>query len=79
MKTLGTYEAVSDQLINKSKSHFMIPANTPPDIISIIQEITGFSQKTSPISYLGCPLYIGGQRIIYYSELVAKVVKKISG
>ncbi|KAH0633200.1 hypothetical protein KY284_035986 [Solanum tuberosum] len=60
MKTLGTYEAVSDQLINKSKSHFMIPANTPQDIISIIQEITGFSQKTSPISYLGCPLYIGG-------------------
>ncbi|KAH0700756.1 hypothetical protein KY284_014971 [Solanum tuberosum] len=79
MKTLGTYEAVSDQLINKSKSHFMIPANTPPDIISLTQEITGFSQKTSLISYLGCPLYIGGQRIIYYSELVAKVVKKING
>ncbi|KAG5606071.1 hypothetical protein H5410_027563 [Solanum commersonii] len=31
------------------------------------------------INYLGCPLYIGGQRIIYYSELVDKVVKKISG
>ncbi|WMV08066.1 hypothetical protein MTR67_001451 [Solanum verrucosum] len=56
----------------------MIPSNTPPDIISLTQEVTGFSQKSSPISYLGCPMYIGGQRIIYYSELVAKVVKKIS-
>ncbi|KAG5580299.1 hypothetical protein H5410_050926 [Solanum commersonii] len=79
MKTLGTYESISYQLINKSESHFMIPSNTPPDIISLTQEITGFSHKSSPISYLGFPLNIGGQRITNYSELVAKVVKKISG
>ncbi|XP_049368158.1 uncharacterized protein LOC125833012 [Solanum verrucosum] len=79
MKTISTYEAVSDQLLNKSKSHFMVPSNTSSDIIAGIQEITGFSRKESPINYLGCPLYIGGQRIIYYSDLVDKVVKKISG
>ncbi|XP_015168633.1 uncharacterized protein [Solanum tuberosum] len=78
METLNTYEEVSDQLINKAKSHFMAPTNTPSDVILLIEEITGFSQKSSPITYLGCPLYIGRQRIIYYSELVAKVVKKIS-
>ncbi|XP_015158216.1 uncharacterized protein [Solanum tuberosum] len=39
----------------------------------------GFSQKDSPITYLGCPLYIGRQRIIYYSQLVDKVAKRISG
>ena len=33
----------------------------------------------SPIIYLGCPLYIGGQRIIYYSDLVEKVIKRIAG
>ncbi|XP_049386364.1 uncharacterized protein LOC125850515 [Solanum stenotomum] len=57
----------------------MAPENTPVHIIQLIKEITGFIQKGSPITYLGCPLYIGRQRIIYYSDLVAKVMKKISG
>ncbi|WMV24651.1 hypothetical protein MTR67_018036 [Solanum verrucosum] len=79
MKTLSTYESVSDQLINKEKSHFMVPENTPQENIAMIREVTGFNQKVSPITYLGCPLYIGGQRIIYYSDLVAKITRKISG
>ncbi|KAK6786405.1 hypothetical protein RDI58_014930 [Solanum bulbocastanum] len=37
-----------------------------------IQEVTGFSKKDSP-------LYIGRQRIIYYSQLVEKIFKKICG
>ncbi|XP_015162434.1 uncharacterized protein [Solanum tuberosum] len=79
MDTLTEYEGTSDQLINKNKSHFMVPANTPQDIIQQIKEGTGFTQKDSPISYLGCPLYIGRQRIIYYSQLVDKVIRRISG
>ncbi|WMV30193.1 hypothetical protein MTR67_023578 [Solanum verrucosum] len=72
------YEHTSNQLINEEKSQFMVPANTSHDIINNIQEVTRFSQKDSPITYLGCPLYIGRQRIIY-SQLVEKVSKKISG
>ncbi|KAK4707107.1 hypothetical protein R3W88_033321 [Solanum pinnatisectum] len=79
MNTLKEYEHTSDQLINKEKSHFMIPSNTSQNIIDSIQEVTGFSKKDSPITYLGCPLYIGRQRIIYYSHLVEKVSKKICG
>lgn len=56
----------------------MLPAKTPNDIVEMIKEVTEFSQKDSPITYLGCPLYIGRQRIIYFSDLVEKVVKKIS-
>ena len=56
MKTLATYESVSDQLINKDKSHFMVPSNAPREVINVIGEITGFTQKNSPITYLGCPL-----------------------
>ncbi|XP_015160445.1 uncharacterized protein [Solanum tuberosum] len=59
METLSTYEDTSDQLINKGKSHFMVPKDTPSHIIDMIQEITGFNQSESPINYLGCPLYIG--------------------
>ncbi|KAK6782011.1 hypothetical protein RDI58_019807 [Solanum bulbocastanum] len=79
MSILEDYEHTSDQLINKEKSHFMIPSNTSQSIIYRIQEVTGFSKKDSPITYLGCPLYIGRQRIIYYSQLVDKVSKKICG
>ncbi|KAK6782013.1 hypothetical protein RDI58_019809 [Solanum bulbocastanum] len=79
MKTLREYESASGQLINKEKSQFMIPDNTSQNIRDIIQEVTGFSKKDSPISYLGCPLYIGRQRIIYYSQLVEKISKNICG
>ena len=77
MKSLSIYETIFDHLINKDKSHFMIPENTPSYIIELIREITGFTQKSNPITYLGCPLYIGGQRITYYSDLVVKMSKKI--
>ncbi|WMV08266.1 hypothetical protein MTR67_001651 [Solanum verrucosum] len=36
--SLGEYEHTSGQLINREKSHFMIPDNTHQDIIKIIQE-----------------------------------------
>lgn len=78
MQTLSSYETDSDQLINKDKSYFMILSNTPQDSVEMIKEVTGFTQKDCPISYLGCPLYAGRQRIIYYSKLVAKLIKKIS-
>lgn len=78
MKTLITYELVSDQLINRDKSHFMLPRDSSQTISKMIKEETGFSKNDSPINYLGCPLYTGGQRIIYYSSLVDKIVKRIN-
>ena len=54
-------------------------SNTSQDLIEEIKRATGFSMKNIPINYLGCPLYIGGQRIIYYSEVVEKVIKRIAG
>jgi len=78
-ETLTRYEKLSDQPINKDKSHFMVTENTPLAMTELIKEITGLTQKISPITYLGCPLYIGDQSIIYYSELVAKVKQKITG
>ncbi|WMV32723.1 hypothetical protein MTR67_026108 [Solanum verrucosum] len=71
MDNLKEYEQTSGQLINRGKSHFMVPDKTPQDILHTI--------KNSPLTYLGCPLYIGRQKIIYYSYLVEKVSKKICG
>lgn len=61
MNTFAAYEEVSDQLVNKEKSHFMLSSKTPPGIVYLIHSVPGFSKKKdSPISYLGCSLYIGG-------------------
>ncbi|XP_055802634.1 uncharacterized protein LOC129871697 [Solanum dulcamara] len=79
METLHTYEHALGQLINRDKSNFMVPSNAFNSTIRRIKKVTGFKQKDSPITYLGCPLYIGRQRIIYYSELIAKVVARIAG
>lgn len=44
MKTLATYESISEKLINKDKSHFMVPENTPIDVIEMIVEIIGLQR-----------------------------------
>lgn len=79
MLTLNTYEGVSAQPINTDKIHFLVPTDTTHEIVSRVSSITGFTQATSPLTYLGCPIYIGRQLVIYYSGLVAKVLARITG
>ncbi|XP_055821479.1 uncharacterized protein LOC129890016 [Solanum dulcamara] len=79
MKTLQMYEGISGQFINKDKSQILIPTNTPDDIIDRVVSITGYKCTHGPMTYLGCPLYIGRQRVIYFTSIVAKVIAKIQG
>ncbi|KAG5580316.1 hypothetical protein H5410_050943 [Solanum commersonii] len=44
-----------------------------------IKRITGFRQKEGPITYLGCPLFVGRPRIIYFSDLINKFLCRIIG
>ncbi|XP_060200890.1 uncharacterized protein LOC132629180 [Lycium barbarum] len=79
MKTLSKYEKVSGQLINKTKSHFMLSPCASQFIATRVTKVTGFNQEASPITYLGFPLHVGRQRIIFFSDLVSKVVNRIRG
>ncbi|XP_055826390.1 uncharacterized protein LOC129894767 [Solanum dulcamara] len=79
MKTLQLYEHTSGQLVNKDKSQCMIPLNTDPATNERVTSITGFKSTHGPITYLGCPLYIGRQRIIYFTSMVSKVISRIRG
>ncbi|XP_015159877.1 uncharacterized protein [Solanum tuberosum] len=79
MYTLNIYEETSGQLVNKDKSHFMVHSNAFNSTRDRIKRITGFKQKEGPITYLGCPLYIGRPRITYFSDLINKVVNRITG
>ncbi|XP_049399717.1 uncharacterized protein LOC125863742 [Solanum stenotomum] len=79
MHTLATYERISGQLVNKAKSHFMLHSNAFRTTSDRVRKYTGFHQKDAPLTYLGCPLFVGRPRIIYFSELINKVVNKITG
>jgi len=68
------YETTSGQLMNKEKSQLLIPEKTPPDIIERTKAITGFSHTFGPITYLGCPLYISHQKIIYFTSWWLKLL-----
>ncbi|XP_055812082.1 uncharacterized protein LOC129881999 [Solanum dulcamara] len=77
--TLQVYENTSGQLVNKDKSQLLIPANTANEIIDRVGTITGFKCTNGPITYLGCPFYIGRQRINYFTSMIAKVLNGIRG
>lgn len=63
MKTLACYEQVSAKLINKDKSHFMVPSNAFRATIKRVKYITGFLQKDNPITYLGFPTILGDKEL----------------
>jgi len=79
MQTLATYERISGQLINKAKSHFLLHPNAFRTTCDRIKRYTGFHQKEAPITYLGCPLFIGRPRLTYFSDLINKIVNRITG
>ncbi|KAK6780041.1 hypothetical protein RDI58_022225 [Solanum bulbocastanum] len=79
MHTLATYERISGQLINKSKSHFFLHSNAFRTTCDRIRRYTGFQQKEAPISYLGCPLFFGRPKNIHFSDMLSKVVNRITG
>ncbi|XP_049378041.1 uncharacterized protein LOC125842768 [Solanum stenotomum] len=79
MQTLNLYEETSGQLVNTDKSHFMVHPNAFNNTRDRIKMITGFRQKEGPITYLGCPLFVGRPRIIYFSDLINKVLCRVTG
>lgn len=67
MQTLSTYKDVSGQLLNQNKRNFMVPSYALVSTIIKLKNVTSFNQNDCPMIYLGCPIYIGRQKIIYYS------------
>ncbi|KAK4381754.1 hypothetical protein Sango_2938600 [Sesamum angolense] len=66
------------QQINQAKSAF-VPGRKANLIANRIKNITGFSMKALPITYLGAPLYKGNKRKVLYENLIDKVRNRISG
>ncbi|KAG5607179.1 hypothetical protein H5410_028671, partial [Solanum commersonii] len=79
LRVLKTYEAVSEQLMNKDKSCFTVSANTNTITINRIKRITSMNHEQFPIKYLGCPLFTWKKKISHYSDIVNKIINKIRG
>ena len=78
MSMLREYEHNSGQLINGDKSHFMLCSNAFNSTSDRIKRLTSFKQKQGPISYLGCSLFVGSPRNIYFPDLLNNIVGRIT-
>ena len=78
MGILSGYERATGQLVNTSKSSFMV-ASTTINTIRRIQDISSFSRSHLPFDYLGCPIFSGRTRVHYFDGLLSKLRKKLAG
>ncbi|XP_070034183.1 uncharacterized protein [Nicotiana tomentosiformis] len=79
MKVFNNYEVSSGQLVNTDKSFFLTAPNSCAARINRIRNCIGFMDKDFPFTYLGCPIYIGRKKLVYFDNMVNKVVKNLSG
>nr|XP_027109237.1 uncharacterized protein LOC113729105 [Coffea arabica] len=77
MRVLEEYEASSGQLINKTKSCFLVHAKIGRPRRKSIQQVTGFKPMSFAIWYLGYPLYSGRKKKEYFAGLCLAVVSKV--
>lgn len=77
MGVLRNYEKVSGQLINLSKSFFYLHEKSPISIGQKLRRWTGIRQGSFPFSYLGCPIFYGRKKKVYFEGMVKKVTSKV--
>ncbi|XP_019183220.1 PREDICTED: uncharacterized protein LOC109178127 [Ipomoea nil] len=70
---LKEYEEISGQLVSFQKSAFYMHPRTPAHEIEQICQATGCMHKQFPFTYLGCPVYIGRKKCIYFASVIDKV------
>ncbi|KAH9750075.1 reverse transcriptase domain-containing protein [Citrus sinensis] len=79
MDFLRHYQAVSGQLISRTKSSFYIGNPASASCRTIVHSVTGFQWRQLPFIYLGCPIFTGCLKISYFDGMVRKVRERISG
>ncbi|PNY04508.1 ribonuclease H [Trifolium pratense] len=71
------YGKASDQLINQAKSKYY--GGTISSVrLSVIANLLGFSAGQIPFTYLGCPIFQGKPRAIYFQAIVDRIKVKLA-
>ncbi|XP_019227829.1 PREDICTED: uncharacterized protein LOC109209105 [Nicotiana attenuata] len=79
MEKMETYEKISGQLVNKAKSDFYVNFQDDDIRINRIKQITGYNRCHFPMQYLGCPIYIGRKKVVYFNNMVANIAERLQG
>lgn len=72
------YQLASGQKVSSSKSTFLVSSKMPVTRVMMISKATGFSRGSLPFKYLGCLIFKGLSKQIYFEELVNNIQAKIA-
>ncbi|KAF3666327.1 hypothetical protein FXO37_10616 [Capsicum annuum] len=79
MHKLDLYERISGQLINKSKSGFIIHPKSTDAFKNEVRAITGFAQIKLSFTYLGSPIFVGRKKVWYFNDIAVRASNKVMG
>lgn len=77
MEVLKKYEDVSVQKINKNKISFFLHDYTPLAVAIRLSRVRGIKQDKFSFTYLGCPVYYGKGKTVYFKDIVRKIARRI--
>ncbi|KAL0316505.1 UNVERIFIED_CONTAM: hypothetical protein Sradi_5528700 [Sesamum radiatum] len=69
---LWAYELVSSQLINGSKSSFIVGRQASSLQTQAVQDVLGYQLKHLPVTYLGVPLYKGNRKACLFDSIISR-------
>lgn len=70
---------MSGQLVNNSKSFFLMPTKASLQRRSCVARSFGFEEGQLPLRYLGAPLFVGQRKSGYFHDLLNKVIRNSWG
>ncbi|KAK4411852.1 hypothetical protein Sango_0258200 [Sesamum angolense] len=76
---LRAYERVSGQLINGSKSSFIMGRQASSLQMQAVQDVLGYQLKHLPITYLGVPLYKGNRKACLFDPIISRLRDLLQG
>ncbi|CDP11300.1 unnamed protein product [Coffea canephora] len=76
---LNLYQTATGQRVNNHKGLFISSRRCGSGQIRRIQQMTGFRHGALPLSYLGCNLYAGRRKKVYFQFLIDKFITKLAG
>ncbi|XP_019168027.1 PREDICTED: uncharacterized protein LOC109163776 [Ipomoea nil] len=74
IRALKEYEEISGQMVSFPKSDFYMHPDTSGWVIRRIRDITGCIHRPFPFTYLGCLIYVGKKKCVYFSSVVDKAI-----
>ncbi|KAL0288269.1 UNVERIFIED_CONTAM: hypothetical protein Sangu_2666000 [Sesamum angustifolium] len=76
---LRAYERVSGQLINGSKSSFIVGHQASSLQTQAVQDVLGYQLKRLPVKYLGVPLYKGNRKACLFDPIISRLRDLLQG